>query len=174
MRSATVDMSAGTHSVRMEYFEAQGAALARLTWSRVDAAPATAATPAEAIGGPWRIQYYANSALRGEPTVVLADQAAALSYDWGLSSPTAQLPKDGFSASFTQVRAFSAGRYTFRTFSDDGVRLYVDDKLVIDSWYAMRGSRSVTLDLIEGNHSLRLDYFEQAGAARVQLTLQKL
>jgi len=33
-RSATLNLSAGTHTVRLEYFERTGVALVRLTWHR--------------------------------------------------------------------------------------------------------------------------------------------
>ena len=171
-RSVQVSMIAGTHKVRLEYFEALEAALARLSWTRVGNAALPVASPAQAIAGPWTIRYYANTGLQGEPALVLADQKVPLDFDWGFDSPAAALPRERFSASFTQARSFAAGRYTFRTYSDDGVRLYVDDVLLINSWRAMRGTRVAALDLAEGIHTLRLEYFEQTGAARIQLTLQ--
>jgi hypothetical protein len=80
------------------------------------------------------------------------------------------VPSDNFSAVWTRSVEFGGGRYTFSTHSDDGVRLYVDDRLVIDSWRPMRGYRSGTLNLSEGTHTVRLEYFERTGAARVRLT----
>ena len=48
----------------------------------------------------------------------------------------AGLPADHFSARYTGVvRPVKAGLYTFAVKSDDGVRLFVDDKLVIDNWH---------------------------------------
>jgi hypothetical protein len=51
------------------------------------------------------------------------------------------------------------------TDSDDGVRLYVDHQPVIDSWRPMRGYRSATVNLSEGTHTVRLEYFERTGVA---------
>ncbi|RMF30241.1 MAG: glycosyl hydrolase, partial [Chloroflexi bacterium] len=62
------------------------------------------------------------------------------------------------------------GRYTFTTYSDDGVRLYVDGRRVLDSWRPMRGYRSVTVDLDAGEHTIVLEYFEQKGVALVRLS----
>jgi len=53
------------------------------------------------------------------------------------------------------------------------VRLYVDDKLVINSWWPMRGTRSATLSLSEGTHTVRLEYFERTGAALARLTWRR-
>ena len=43
---------------------------------------------------------------------------------------------DDFQVRWTgQVNAPIAGQYNFRTHSDDGVRLFVDGSLIIDSWF---------------------------------------
>ncbi len=44
------------------------------------------------------------------------------------------------------------------------------NRLVIDSWRPMRGYRSGTLNLSEGTHTVRLEYFEHSGVALVCLT----
>ena len=97
-------------------------------------------------------------------------QDAALDFNWGRGSPDPAVPADNFSAVWTRSVEFGGGRYTFTTYSDDGVRLYVDDQLVIDSWRPMRGYRSGTLSLSEGTHTVRLKYFERTGVALARLT----
>jgi beta-glucosidase len=54
---------------------------------------------------------------------------------------------------------------------NDGYRLYVDGKLLIDNWTKRSyGSRLVDVRLAPGStHDLRLEYFESTGNARVKL-----
>lgn len=163
---------AGEHALKVEYFERAGGARIRFGWepmgaSATPSAPKPASTPAPGLPGPWQAEYFNNRDLSGSPIPLRAD--AAIDFNWGLSSPAAQIDRDNFSVRWSGAFAFKAGRYRFTTFSDDGVRLYVDDKLIIASWRPMRGARSATLNLSEGTHTVRLEYFERTGAARVSL-----
>ena len=176
-RTGYVTLSQGSHTVRLEYFERTQAAKASVTWQRIGTAPAPTPTPGpvapgdQGAGGPWDVAYYANRDLSGSP--VITRQDAALDFNWGRGSPDPAVPADNFSAVWTRSVEFGGGRYTFTTYSDDGVRLYVDDRLVIDSWRPMRGTRSATLNLSEGTHTVRLEYFERTGVALARLTWRR-
>ncbi len=173
-RSVTADLTAGQHSVRVEYFEGTQAAKARVTWERIGNVPATpVTTAAEVIPGPWETRYYANADLAGTP-VVQTTLDVPLDFNWGLGAPGENVPVDNFSATWQRTIAdLPKGRYTSTVTSDDGVRLYVNDKPVINSWYAMRGTRTATVDLPGGNTVIRLEYFERTGAANVRLMWKK-
>jgi hypothetical protein len=176
-RTGYATLPAGSHTVRVEYFERTQAAMARVTWQRVGAAPTPAPTPGpvapgdQGAGGPWDAAYYANRDLSGAPA--LTRQDAALDFSWGWGSPDPTVPTDNFSTVWTRAVEFGGGRYTFTTYSDDGVRLYVDDRPVTDSWRPMRGYRSATVNLSEGTHTVRLEYFERTGVALVRLTWRR-
>ena len=65
-----------------------------------------------------------------------------------------------------------AGKYTFYLKSDDGSKLYIDDRLVIDN----DGDHSLleldgAADLSAGKHKLRIDFFEAGGEAILELDL---
>jgi hypothetical protein len=165
----------GTHTFKVEYFERAGGARIRFWWEpmSVPASPSNPArtppaTPSASLPGPWQAEYFKTRDLSGAAALTRSD--AAIDFNWNLASPASEIGRDNFSARWTGAFSFKAGRYRFTTFSDDGVRLFVDDKLVIDSWRPMRGSRSVTVNLSEGTHTVRLEYFERTGAARVSLT----
>ena len=81
-----------------------------------------------------------------------------MSFEWGSSAPAAGLPADGFAARWTRSVQFEAGRYRFHAIMDDGLRLYVDGELVIDSWRD-GGRRELTAErtLAGGAHSLRVE-----------------
>ena len=60
--------------------------------------------------------------------------------------------------------------YTFYTISDDGIRLWIDGKLIINNWTLHapiedRGEAS----LGAGNHDIKLDFYEGRGGATIKL-----
>lgn len=117
----------------------------------------------------WHAEYFSNPTLSGNPALVCTE--AGLHFEWGNGSPVAGVSADNFSATFERtIDDLPAGRYTFTTTSDDGVRLYVNDKLIINAWYPMRGTRTAAVDLPGGSIVIRLEYFERYGAANVPLT----
>lgn len=63
------------------------------------------------------------------------------------------------------------GRYTLTLNSDDGSRLWLDGRLVInhDGAHSM-SAKSVSLPLSEGLHDLRIEYFENAGDAGLEFS----
>lgn len=71
-------------------------------------------------------------------------------------------PRDDFSVRWTgQVLAPSEGTYTFALWSDDGVRLWIDDRLLIDDWRVHDKTLNKNkVQLSKGWHPLRLDYFQ--------------
>jgi hypothetical protein len=80
---------------------------------------------------------------------------------------TAEIPNRGkqFSVEFTSKLVISkAGKYRFYTISDDGSKLYVNGKDVVDN-DGNHGNRerSGTVELKEGEHDLKVTYFNGAG-----------
>jgi hypothetical protein len=115
----------------------------------------------------WRAAYYANDRLSGDPSIV----TRALEADsyWGRGGPGLAMPTDHFSARFATClvtdRALSV---LFTVGSDDGSRLFVDDRKVIDGWSAQPYTeRAQPVALDPGVHTLRLEYFEREGQARL-------
>jgi len=66
---------------------------------------------------------------------------------------------------------FSPDWYRFTTVSDDGVRLFVDERRVIDDWdYDSTRTNYSSPIYLDGYHLLRLEYFEYVGRSRIQLS----
>ena len=91
----------------------------------------------------------------------------------GDTARRSKLPADGFSVRWTTQQDFEAGRYTFDVTADDGASLYIDGEPVLDVWQPVNDSGSVTCCLSAGEHTIVLEYFEQAGIAQVQLNWQR-
>lgn len=166
----------GQHTLRLEYYEHTGHARVRFWWessSDGNAPPVSYGGPtAPPDDDPWESTYFANTYLRGTPVLMRVE--TALDHNWGWGSPGAGVPKDYFSARWTQPLYFEAGTYRFTTYTDDGVRLWVDGRLVIDSWQPMRGYRSATVWLNRGTHDVKMEYYERTGVALARLTWQRV
>lgn len=68
------------------------------------------------------------------------------------------------------VEAQQAGSWQFTTFSNDGVRLWVDDTQIINNWDQHASERDDgSISLSAGWHSIRMEYFQAAGAADARL-----
>jgi hypothetical protein len=135
------------------------------TWT-----PAPTATPVPLEG--WRGEYFANPSLQGAPALVRIDPAVR--FNWGFGSPAPGFPADNFSARWTRAVWLEQGQYRFQARVDDGVRVWLNDALIIDDW--RDGSvRTVSADrtLAAGWYSLRVEYFERTGEAVIDFTWER-
>ncbi len=156
--TAEIYLAGGPVPVRMEYYEHTGAAVAQLAWS-----PAT-----QPVMEKWHGEYFNNPDLAGEPVFVRDD--AQIDFDWGWGAPAPDVNPDHFSVRWSRSLHFERGRYRFITETDDGVRLYIDGKLVIDQWRPMPRTRhTYELRLREGVHTIRMEYFEATQNAVARL-----
>lgn len=123
--------------------------------------------------GVWFGEYYANKDFAAPPTFVRQDNAIA--FDWGTFGPGGGMPATNFSVKWTQTAWLTAGTYRFFATVDDGVRIYVDDRLVVDAWRvgpALSVFGDVTLDT--GWHTIRVEYFQEGGVAVIYVRYAKL
>ena len=69
------------------------------------------------------------------------------------------------------IRAAEAGTYAFRVTGDDGVRLYVGDRTVVnhDGKHPATPPKDGYVELDAGEHPLTIAYFQAAGAMRLKL-----
>ncbi len=94
-----------------------------------------------------------------------------ITFVWDHGAPFS-LPEDGFSIRWEgRLMVPQDGQYAFYTAADDGVRLYVNDQLVIDDWNAHGVEiHSGKIELKKGQQvPLRFEYFENIGGAEVKL-----
>lgn len=62
------------------------------------------------------------------------------------------------------------GDYDLVTITDDGIRVWVDDTLVLERW-DIHGSTIDRIPLTGGRHRIRLEYFEATGWAELKLRI---
>ena len=128
-------------------------------------------TPAP-VAGVWAAEYFANPELAGPPA--LTREESDLAFDWGAGSPDPALPADGFAARWTRRLTFPAMTHEFQLQANGGARLFVDDQLLIDLWQddGVVSTASASIDLTSGEHTLRVEYFDQSGDASISLRWQ--
>jgi cytochrome c peroxidase len=116
-------------------------------------------------------RYYANATLAGTPALTRNETP---NFDWGAGSPSPLVPGDNFSVRWSgEIRAPSNGTYYFRATMDDGMRIYINGAQVINNWWATNGATTTSkaVTLVAGmKYSIRVEYFEQTGAATAKLT----
>jgi hypothetical protein len=125
---------------------------------------ATATRPALA----WQGQYYNNTTFSGTPAWVRDDPV--IDFQWQDGSPGEGIPADNFAVRWTGNWPFEAGVHRFYAQVNDGVRVWLDEHLIIDQWHDSIGALySADAELSAGPHAVRVEYFEGRESASVRV-----
>lgn len=173
--SARLALKAGDHEIKVEYFDAEEDAGCILSWKSdgwtKEVVPASAFFHPVAGGEPGLLAEYYRTPEGTEdfpdfpatkkPDLKRVDKQvnfASTQEDWP-GTPF----KDFFYARWTgTIRIPAEGQYTFSLISDDGSRLFIDGKLVVDNGGAHAMEEvSGNVQLRAGDHVLKLEYFEK-------------
>jgi MSHA biogenesis protein MshQ len=138
---------------------------------RVPTSPTCSTSLAGGIPG----DYFNNMTLSGSPAGTRID--GPVDFDWGTGDPgVTGIGADQFSVRWDGIlRATVTGNYQFQTVSDDGVRLWVNNTLIIDNWtdHAAATDTSGNVALTAGElYFIRLEYYENGGSAEIRLRWQ--
>lgn len=116
-----------------------------------------------------RADYYDNADFTGtrvrriDPTV---------NFDWGTGQPDAGIGADSFSVRWLgQVQPRFSETYTFHTISDDGVRLWVNNQLLVDNWTDHGNTENVGFIPLQAGqlYDIKMEMYENGGGAVAQL-----
>ena len=159
-------VSGGAHTLRVEYYDSQNVAAIRFSWVRIDGG-----------GGnfpDWRGEYWSNRNLEGSPTLVRNDRE--IDFNWGSTSPDSRLPRDNFAARWTRTIEFDEGLYRFFARADDGIRVYLDNELIIDEWRDNEADVEFGVDrqLDDDDFRIRVEYYERTGGALVEFGWRRI
>jgi glucose/arabinose dehydrogenase len=159
---ATRTVTAGTHEVKVEYYERSGDAVAGVAWAAV--ASGTGSCPT----GQYRAEYFGNPTLSGTPTFTRCE--VVIDYNWGAGGPGNGISADNFSVRWTGRFVFPGGRTGFTATADDGIRVWVDGQLIINAWKDQSATTyGQNVRLPAGEHEVRVEYYEHTGNAVAQV-----
>ncbi len=124
-----------------------------ITWHLVHVAWDSTTTPRTGAAAITR-------ALGGTP--VASSDTSVLDLTW-YRPPDQQVPQANVLTGATADVALPAGRYVLRTIADDAIRVYIDDKLVLDDWTPGESRVRETSFTSMGRHQFRVEHLQLDG-----------
>lgn len=115
-----------------------------------------------------KMEVYDNKDFRGNPVVI--SKTDHIDYVWTNTPPEGYHSRTNYAVRWTgKIDVDKAGRYRLSTRYDDGVRIWVDGKLIFDDWteHLVRNHEQV-VDLSEGEHDVKIEYFQAGGEAIIK------
>jgi beta-glucosidase len=128
-------------------------------------------TPSRGSGQGLYGEYFDNPDLNGQPVTTGVDPTIDFYWD-SIDPPDPKLKGVKFSVRWTgELHAPVSGTYSLYTQSDDGVRLWINDKELIDNWTDHATTTDAgSVRLAAGRpYKIRLEYYQRSGDARIQL-----
>ena len=109
--------------------------------------------------------YFPNSSLTGKP--VIEKQDKELDFKWTLYSPDPEkLQPDNYSVKWEgKLEAPASGKYKLGLRGNNGFRLYLNGKLVVDQWEKLSYSTKTTdIDFVKGQkYDIAVEFRENRG-----------
>jgi PA14 domain/FG-GAP-like repeat len=96
-----------------------------------------------------------------------------IDFNWTLGSPGSAIGTDRFSVRWTgKIQPLYSEAYTLYVRSDDGIRLWINGKLIIDDWTLhglLEQKNTITL-AADQIYDIKLEYYENTGGAASRLS----
>jgi len=106
------------------------------------------------------------------PSSPSASSRSTVPYNWGNRGPGNGIGTNNFSVRWTGLFNFSPGNYTFTARINDGVRVWLDNVLIINRWQDRSAAATFTSTraVTTGQHTVRVEYYENTGQALIQVS----
>jgi alpha-D-xyloside xylohydrolase len=95
-----------------------------------------------------------------------------INFNWNNDAPFREMAPDTFSIRWRgQLIAPESGEYTFNTLADDGTRLFINNRLIVDNWQDQAPLIAAGNIFLEAGkkYDVKLEYYENRIGAVVQL-----
>lgn len=130
-----------------------------------------AANDFRVLPGQFHAEYFPNDQVQGEP--VASEEVSKIDVDWGQDSPAPAIPSDHFSVRWTGKigPVQQTQNYTFATSTDDGVRLWINGRQVINQWRPLDSAMNTASVRLEAGktYDVRMELQEVTGGANAHL-----
>jgi nitrous oxidase accessory protein NosD len=108
-----------------------------------------------------------------QPTLKV--QTHSIDFKWGGGGPNAEVGSDKFATVAESSITLPAGRYRLWTVSDDGIRVWLDGKKVIEDWaWHPPKENTAEITLEAGKYDFRIEHFEIDGFSQLQFRIDPL
>jgi hypothetical protein len=150
----------------------------RLVYYRIRAVNSVATSaPSSTVSNAWtgtglKAEYFNSTDFKN---LALTRTDRSIDFDWNAAAPDAQVNLNNFSVRWTgQVQPRASGTYTFTAVSDDGVRVWIDGKQLIDNWQDQAPTESLGSVALEAGkkYDIKVEYYQGAGGAVMKLFWQ--
>ncbi|WP_346985800.1 PA14 domain-containing protein [Chryseobacterium sp. POE27] len=115
--------------------------------------------------------YFSNPELKGNS--VFEKQDEQLNFKWTLYSPDPEkLQTDNYSVRWTgKLKAPNSGKYQLGLRGNDGFRLFLNGKLLIDNWEKLSYStKTIDMDFVKDQqYDITVEFYENRGEANIEL-----
>ena len=114
--------------------------------------------------------YFNNITLSGNP--VLSRTDAGIDFQWTILPPAPSMNSDFYSVRWKgQIHAPKSGHFQIGLDGNDGFRLYINKKLLIDNWKKQTHSTMLTDFFFDEKESydIQVEFFEPVGNAQIRL-----
>ncbi len=112
-------------------------------------------------------RYYNQSrSMEGAPDLIRKD--TEVFFDWLDGAPAPEIGADNFTVRWDgHILAPFSGVFTFSVVADDGVRLYINNNILVNAWIPQAATEyQATMELVQGQmYDVRIEYFEDGGQA---------
>src|SRR5690606_20376397 len=98
---------------------------------------------------------------------------AAIDFNWGTGQPISGVGADNFQVRWTgYLRPDFSESYQFRIYSDERVRLWIGDEILIDNWTPHELTQNIGVKELEAGkwYDFRLEYADETGHAEIELS----
>ncbi|HEV8606403.1 MAG TPA: PA14 domain-containing protein [Tepidisphaeraceae bacterium] len=176
LKTGPIALTAGTHTLRLVLNSVGAASLGSFNWLRLTPYSTTTGGGGSTGGGGATVTnglkatYFDNMDLTGK-TVSRTD--SNINFNWDNHSPVPLIAPDTFSVRWTgKVKAQKTERYTFYARSDDGVRVWVNNQLLISCWTPHPAAEFAgSINLVAGQkYDIKVEYFQRYGGAQISLS----
>ncbi len=171
-------LSEGLHTVKVEYYNDGGQAVAKVYWMKEETITSTgsviypgactALTPTDTA---WHTCFYQGQSFANPVAFRLNEP---INYDWGAKAPDPAITSGTFSLGSQKYEYFgSGGQYRFTATAAGSYRLWVGDNIVLDKWADQTGGTATALvDIPRGTYpiTVRLEYSGHVGSAMMKLS----
>jgi len=158
------------HKIKIEYFEAAGGANIQFEWSSISQPREVVSqsqlfpTYFEGNGDGLTGNYFNKKNFKN---LVATRVDSVINFNWSAGAPIDGMNDDSFSIRWSgAIQPRYSEKYQFYLSSDNGGRLWVDDKLVANEWTIHGTTHPVEIRLqAERKYKIRIEYFEDTGNA---------